>query len=58
MHSPLNTVTLALSGASGMAYEEAAAICGVAVGTMKSRVSRARKRLAEMLQRDEFEVAV
>lgn len=47
-----------LVGASGMAYEEAAEICGVAVGTMKSRVSRARKRLSEMLHRDELDLAV
>ena len=40
---------LILVGASGMSYEEAAAVCGCAVGTMKSRVNRARTRLAEML---------
>ncbi len=39
-----------LVGASGFAYEEAAEICGCAVGTMKSRVSRARTRLEELLQ--------
>ncbi|WP_199699571.1 RNA polymerase sigma factor [Notoacmeibacter ruber] len=38
-----------LIGASGFAYEEAAEICGCAVGTIKSRVSRARTRLQEML---------
>jgi RNA polymerase sigma-70 factor, ECF subfamily len=41
---------LVLVGASGFAYEEAAEITGVAVGTVKSRVSRARARLAELLQ--------
>jgi RNA polymerase sigma-70 factor (ECF subfamily) len=41
---------LVLVGASGFAYEEAAEITGVAVGTVKSRVSRARARLAEILQ--------
>jgi RNA polymerase sigma-70 factor, ECF subfamily len=40
---------LILIGASGMSYEEAAGICGSAIGTMKSRVNRARSRLAEML---------
>jgi RNA polymerase sigma-70 factor (ECF subfamily) len=40
---------LILVGASGLSYEEAAAVCRCAVGTMKSRVSRARTRLAEML---------
>ena len=39
-----------LIGASGFSYEEAAAICDCAVGTMKSRVSRARSRLGELLQ--------
>lgn len=38
-----------LVGAGGMPYEEAAQIIGCAVGTIKSRVSRARKALAEML---------
>ncbi len=40
---------LMLVGASGMSYEDAAALCNCAVGTMKSRVKRARNRLAEML---------
>jgi RNA polymerase sigma-70 factor (ECF subfamily) len=40
---------LILVGASGFSYEEAAQICGCAVGTIKSRVNRARSRLAEML---------
>ncbi len=40
---------LVLVGAQNFTYEEAAAICGVAVGTMKSRVSRARVRLIEAL---------
>jgi RNA polymerase sigma-70 factor (ECF subfamily) len=38
-----------LIGASGFSYEEAAEICKCAVGTMKSRVSRARTRLQAML---------
>jgi RNA polymerase sigma-70 factor, ECF subfamily len=38
-----------LVGASGMSYEEAADICGCAVGTIKSRVNRARNRLQELL---------
>jgi len=40
---------LVLVGASGFSYEEAAAICGCAIGTVKSRVNRARARLAEVL---------
>ncbi|MBB4066180.1 RNA polymerase sigma factor [Gellertiella hungarica] len=38
-----------LVGASGFSYEEAAEICTCAVGTIKSRVSRARQRLQEIL---------
>ena len=40
---------LILVGASGFSYEEAAEICGVAPGTIKSRVSRARQTLTEVL---------
>ena len=40
---------LILIGASGLSYEEAASICSCAIGTMKSRVNRARNRLAEIL---------
>ena len=43
---------LILVGASGFSYEEAANICGCAVGTIKSRVSRARMRLAELMAID------
>jgi RNA polymerase sigma-70 factor, ECF subfamily len=44
--------SLILVGASGFSYEEAAQICGCAVGTIKSRVNRARSRLAEILSID------
>ena len=37
---------LILIGAGGLSYEEASEICGVPIGTVKSRVSRARDRLA------------
>jgi RNA polymerase sigma-70 factor, ECF subfamily len=40
---------LLLVGAEGMSYEEAAAICEVNIGTIKSRINRARTRLAELL---------
>ncbi len=43
---------LILVGASGFSYEEAANICGCAVGTIKSRVNRARTRLAELMSID------
>ncbi len=41
---------LVLVGAGGFAYEEAAEICGCAVGTVKSRVSRARRALQVILE--------
>lgn len=44
---------LILVGALGFSYEEAATTIGCAVGTVKSRVNRARKRLAELLQLEE-----
>ena len=43
---------LLLVGASGFSYDAAAGICGIAVGTIKSRVNRARKLLAELLDLD------
>lgn len=43
---------LILVGASGFSYEEAANICGVAVGTIKSRVNRARSALTRALAVD------
>jgi RNA polymerase sigma-70 factor (ECF subfamily) len=46
---------LILVGASGFSYEEAADICGCAVGTIKSRVNRARARLADMLSIESME---
>ena len=46
---------LILVGAGGFAYEEAAAICGCAVGTVKSRVSRARRALQGILERGAYD---
>ena len=43
---------LLLIGAEGMSYEETAKIVGTNVGTVKSRVNRARLRLAELLHID------
>lgn len=48
---------LTLVGAEGFAYEEAALMCGCAVGTLKSRVNRARNRLAQLLGHDVKEAA-
>jgi RNA polymerase sigma-70 factor (ECF subfamily) len=44
---------LLLVSAEGFSYEEAAAVCGTRVGTIKSRINRARARLAELLSYDE-----
>lgn len=41
---------LILVGAGGFAYEEAAEICGVAVGTIKSRVARGRTALEQIME--------
>ncbi|HAR15984.1 MAG TPA: RNA polymerase subunit sigma, partial [Bradyrhizobium sp.] len=46
---------LILVGASGFSYEDAAAICGCAVGTIKSRVNRARSKLSALLYVDSAE---
>jgi RNA polymerase sigma factor (sigma-70 family) len=46
---------LILVGAGGFAYEEAADICGVAVGTIKSRVARGRVALAALLSGNTLE---
>jgi RNA polymerase sigma-70 factor, ECF subfamily len=40
---------LILVGAEGFSYEDAASISGCAVGTVKSRVNRARSKLAEFM---------
>lgn len=45
---------LILVGAGGFAYEEAADICGVAVGTIKSRVARGRVALEEIMSGTEL----
>ncbi|MBV9062073.1 MAG: sigma-70 family RNA polymerase sigma factor [Alphaproteobacteria bacterium] len=41
---------LILVGAGGFSYEDAARICNCAVGTVKSRVARARKSLVAILE--------
>lgn len=56
MHRALLTLpperreALLLVGAGGFSYEEAAQICGCAVGTIKSRVGRARAALSQMIE--------
>jgi DNA-directed RNA polymerase specialized sigma24 family protein len=44
---------LILIGASGATYAEAAVICGVEAGTIKSRASRARTKLTELMGLDD-----
>ncbi|HEY0212343.1 MAG TPA: RNA polymerase sigma factor [Paenirhodobacter sp.] len=51
--SPEHREVLVLVGASGFAYEDAAQMMGVAVGTVKSRANRARARLAELMHLDD-----
>ena len=46
---PAQREALILVGAGGFSYEEAASICDCAVGTVKSRVARARVALDEMI---------
>ena len=41
---------LILIGAGGLSYEEVSEICGCAIGTIKSRVSRARDRLSTIIE--------
>lgn len=47
---------LILVCATGLSYEEAADVCQVAVGTIKSRIARARDRLVELLGDDAAQV--
>ena len=55
MLPPEQREALVLVGAGGFAYEEAAEICGCAVGTVKSRVSRARRALQGILERGDYD---
>ncbi len=48
--SPQAREALILVGAGGFSYEEAARLCECSVGTLKARVSRARRHLAERLK--------
>ncbi|WP_244470985.1 sigma-70 family RNA polymerase sigma factor [Microvirga massiliensis] len=46
---PEQREAILLAGAQGLQYEEIARICGIKLGTVKSRINRARARLAELL---------
>ncbi|MGE0733564.1 MAG: sigma-70 family RNA polymerase sigma factor [Alphaproteobacteria bacterium] len=54
--NPDQREVLILVGASGLSYEDAAAVCSCAVGTIKSRVSRARQDLKKMMSDDNLQV--
>jgi RNA polymerase sigma-70 factor, ECF subfamily len=51
--SPEQREALLLVGAEGLTYDEAAQICNTHIGTIKSRVNRARTRLSQLLGLDE-----
>jgi RNA polymerase sigma-70 factor (ECF subfamily) len=55
MLPPEQREALILVGAGGFAYEEAAEICSCAVGTVKSRVSRARRALQGILESGDYD---
>jgi RNA polymerase sigma-70 factor (ECF subfamily) len=50
---PEHREALILVGAAGLTYEEAAEICKCPLGTIKSRVNRARIRLLKLLDADD-----
>jgi RNA polymerase sigma-70 factor (ECF subfamily) len=50
--SPEQREVVLLIGAEGMSYEDTAEVCGITVGTVKSRINRGRTRLAELLGAD------
>ena len=56
--SPERREALLLVGAGGFSYEEAARISGCAIGTMKSRVARARNQLAKILDPEASTITV
>jgi RNA polymerase sigma-70 factor (ECF subfamily) len=55
---PEHREALVLVGAAGLSYEEAAQICGCALGTIKSRVNRARNRLLKVMEIDHASDAI
>jgi RNA polymerase sigma-70 factor (ECF subfamily) len=47
------SLAMILVGAAGLTYEEAAEVCGCALGTIKSRVNRARARLLKIMDAED-----
>jgi RNA polymerase sigma-70 factor (ECF subfamily) len=56
--APDQREVLMLVGASGLSYEQAALICDCPVGTIKSRLSRARSELKRILSEDAVETSL
>jgi RNA polymerase sigma-70 factor (ECF subfamily) len=54
--SPEHRAVLLMVAAAGLSYGEAAEICGCAVGTVKSRVNRARNELRRLLAGGEYAI--
>ncbi|MDX6750694.1 sigma-70 family RNA polymerase sigma factor [Geminicoccaceae bacterium 1502E] len=54
--SPAHREVLVLAGVQALPYEEIARICGCEIGTVKSRVNRARALLKKMLLEGELPV--
>ncbi len=54
MLPPEQREALTLVAAAGLSYQEAAEVADVAIGTVKSRVSRARARLQELMQQGDL----
>lgn len=50
---PEHREALILVAAAGLSYEEAASVCGCALGTIKSRVNRARAKLMRLMDVEE-----
>jgi RNA polymerase sigma-70 factor (ECF subfamily) len=50
---PEHREALILVGAAGLSYEEAAEVCNCALGTIKSRVNRARARLLKIMHAED-----
>lgn len=55
---PEHREALILVGAAGLSYEEAAEICGCALGTIKSRVNRARAKLVKIMDAQDVGEAI